>query len=219
MDKWFEWIKKHWFIVTLICIFLILGVPFLIHIFYKIPASKDFWVSDWESGNLLEFYGSMLGFISTVILSLLALWQNEVIKKESEKREELLEKMEVAKHLPLLKCSNLMCDGSYENLCLELENVSDNLATDIEVTNFTATNIEGQILTESKSVRIWKTSLVGRDKTKINFINNPIKDEKIRITMGLSFNDKFLKPHTCTVVSEIQEKFTSNIAYKIIEIY
>lgn len=90
----FEWIKKHKIFVVVLSFFIILGIPFLIHVLFKIHPKNDFWVAEWTAGDLLGYYGAILAFIGTVVLGMLALYQNHIIKVESDRRAELLEQRE-----------------------------------------------------------------------------------------------------------------------------
>ncbi len=73
----FEWIKKHKVLVGIIMVVIIFVIPFLIHCAFKIYIN-DFWSTDeWNAGDILQFYGSMLVFIGTVSLGVLSLHQNQ----------------------------------------------------------------------------------------------------------------------------------------------
>ena len=76
----FEWLRKHKIWVAIISLLIILGVPLLIHILYKIKAPNAFFVAEWSAGELLSYYGSILAFLGTVVLGVLALYQNHIIK-------------------------------------------------------------------------------------------------------------------------------------------
>ena len=93
MGKFGKFFKKYWFIVLIFTVFLsfaVIGVPFLINLTFSIPALCDFFNVDWEAKDALSYYGSALGFIGTVIFSGLALWQNHIIKTESDKHTKIL---------------------------------------------------------------------------------------------------------------------------------
>ena len=50
----------------------------IIHILYSIPAPFEFLVHKWEAGDILTY-------VSTIALSLLAVWQNQKFKEENDK--------------------------------------------------------------------------------------------------------------------------------------
>lgn len=93
----FDWIKKHKIFVFIIAITVTLGVPVIIHIVFKIDSGISFLEAEWEAGDVLAYYGSILSFIGTVVLGALALYQNKLIKEESEKRADIQCRMEYEK--------------------------------------------------------------------------------------------------------------------------
>ena len=112
----FEWIKKHKIFVVVLSFFIILGIPFLIHVLFKIHPKNDFWVAEWTAGELLGYYGAILAFIGTVVLGMLALYQNHIIKVESDRRAELLEERERESNMPKFIASCRQCNGNTSNL-------------------------------------------------------------------------------------------------------
>ena len=103
MDKFRDFLKKNWLVVVVCVIavlFSVVGIPLLINWAFTVPALCDFFAVNWEAKDALAYYGSALGFIGTVIFSGLALWQNPVIKVESDKHTDLLEQMEKKKNMP-----------------------------------------------------------------------------------------------------------------------
>ena len=87
VDKFLDFLKKHKKAViccTLIVLFAVTGVPLIINWAFSVPAWCKFFAVDWDAKDALAYYGSALGFIGTVIFSGLALWQNHVIKTESD---------------------------------------------------------------------------------------------------------------------------------------
>ena len=57
----------------------------IIHILYSIPAPFEFLVHKWEAGDILTY-------VSTIALSLLAVWQNQKFKEENDKAQETMER-------------------------------------------------------------------------------------------------------------------------------
>lgn len=106
----FDWIKKHKIFVFIIAITVTLGVPVIIHIVFKIDSGISFLEAEWEAGDVLAYYGSILSFIGTVVLGALALYQNKLIKEESEKRADIQDRMEYEKNSP-----------KFEITCFEFE--------------------------------------------------------------------------------------------------
>lgn len=87
-----DWIKNHKVLFALICVailLLLIGVPFIINILFKVPAISEAFVAEWDAGDALGYYGAILSFIGTVVLGALALYQNHIIKTEANKKAAL----------------------------------------------------------------------------------------------------------------------------------
>ena len=98
MEELFNWIKSHKKVVVGILFVIIFVIPLLINILFKFKAPIKLLESEWEAADMLGYYGSVLGFLSTTLLSMLAIWQNEKIKQ-----------LEEAKEAPVLLCQNVGC--------------------------------------------------------------------------------------------------------------
>ncbi|PPK80637.1 hypothetical protein BXY41_106227 [Lacrimispora xylanisolvens] len=189
MEKWFSWIIKHLGIVTALLFVIIIGIPIIIHICFKISAPYEFLVADWDSGSVLSYYGSVLGFLGTVILSILALYQNQEIKKEADKRSELLER---TIHSPELKLSYLASyGGNYSNMQFELENISNNLADNITVGEFKVFDKSGNIIDKPNQNSLYKSHLSGKEKLTFSFINGKLDESNLKLEFIISCEDKF----------------------------
>lgn len=220
MSDFFQWLKSHIKMVCFILFILIVGVPFAIHILFKIAPTNNFFVAEWTAGELLGYYGTILGVCGTIILSLLALWQNQIIKIENDKKEELLQKIEVEKHLPIFKFKNQSCNGNFENLNIEVSNVSDNVANEIEIDSLVVEDKAGKILCKSKNVKIVKDALCGGDTTLLQFSNDRLTGENLKLNFGFKCKDKFGVQHRYAVISIINsaDNFSSATKYKVTEI-
>lgn len=220
MDDFFLWLKKHVKLIGFVIFFLIIGGPFVIHMLFKANSAIDFFIAEWTAGEVLGYYGAVMGFLGTVILSLLALWQNQVIKNENDKREKLMQKIEEEKQLPLFKFINLTCNSDYENLKIEVTNISDNVAYEIRVENFKVVDDTESVILRSKSVNIDKDALAGGDNMCIAFTNNKLTGENLQIRFEYLFTDKLKKQHRYVISSKIDkpENFSSRNKYKVVEI-
>ena len=117
----FDWMKKHKKLIAFIIFMVIFGVPLIIHILFKLHSNIDFFVAEWSAGELLSYYGSILAFLGTVILGALSLYQNQIIKQESDKRAELLEQREHESNMPRFTIvANASHGGNAQNLCLKI---------------------------------------------------------------------------------------------------
>ena len=59
--------KKHKKLIAFITFMIIFGIPFIIHVLFKLHSNIDFFVAEWTAGELLSYYGSILAFLGTVI--------------------------------------------------------------------------------------------------------------------------------------------------------
>ena len=77
-----DWFKKHRVLFALICVvilLLLMGVPFVINILFKINATTDILVAEWSAGDALRYYGAILSFLGTVVLGALVICIGVVI--------------------------------------------------------------------------------------------------------------------------------------------
>lgn len=82
--EYYQTVSKHTILTIVAAIFLIISIPFLINESY---IQNKGCITVWEGKDLLAFYGSILSFIGTVSLGILALWQNHQFKNLGEKQE------------------------------------------------------------------------------------------------------------------------------------
>jgi hypothetical protein len=81
-----RWIQKHIFPVGVVvcCLFAL-----FIHIIFKIEAPNAWFLPEWDAADILTY-------VSTAVLSILALWQNQRFKEENDKAQQRLESISVA---------------------------------------------------------------------------------------------------------------------------
>lgn len=80
------WYQKWW--IWSIALAIIIVVPFAINESYKIGKGYQ---TLWDARDVLSFYGTLLTFIGTVALGVLALWQNKRFKDENDKSQKRFE--------------------------------------------------------------------------------------------------------------------------------
>lgn len=200
MDKITKYLKKYWWACGLCLIavlFAVIGIPLLINWIFSVPAKNDFFAVDWKAEDALAYYGSALGFIGTVIFSGLALWQNHIIKTESDKHTALLEQMEKKKNMPILCVRPKSCCGNCGELSLYLENISENVAMDVIVSRITILNEDGS--------EYWSNNADRRiphlkDRQVDFLLKNPgLTSTKQVFSFQISYQDIFGQLHECRV--------------------
>ena len=131
-----DWFKKHRVLFALICVvilLLLMGIPFVINILFKINATTDSFVAEWAAGDALGYYGAILSFLGTVVLGALALYQNHIIKTEADKKAALAEEQERAENMPRFflrfQCASGFC-GSLK-FAVMIDVIWENIPRDI----------------------------------------------------------------------------------------
>ncbi len=139
-----NWIKQYKAALMAAIFVVFAGVPFLIHCLFKLDSRYDFFVAEWSAGEFLQYYGALLAFCSSVVLSLLALWQNEVIREESNKHTQLLEHMEIKSKMPLfdVRYKSQELHGRCHNAKAEITNISENVALALRIRDVYLSNNE-----------------------------------------------------------------------------
>lgn len=199
MDKFWDFVKKNWVAVVgcvIAVLFSVAGVPLLINWAFTVPALCDFFAVGWEAKDALAYYGSALGFMGTVIFSGLALWQNHVIKTESDKHTDILERMENQKNMPILYFGASCMGGKCGQLGLYIENISDNIATEIQLSEIKILNEDGtEFWSNGKEQRIAHL----KDRCELSLKNPCLVSKKQIFSFQLSYQDKFGELHQCDV--------------------
>ena len=123
-----SWYKQWWIwlIVIAIFLFLIFGIPLIINNCY-IPNSG--YITVWGGDDVLQFYGSILSFIGTVSLGILALWQNHILSKQNDNYQKILE----LKDIPILEIKFNGFSGLLSNPSVKVVNLTNNIATNFVV--------------------------------------------------------------------------------------
>ena len=131
-----DWFKKHRVLFALICVvilLLLMGIPFVINILFKINTTTDIFVAEWSAGDALGYYGAILSFLGTVVLGALALYQNHIIKTEADKKAALAEEQERAENMPRFFLRFQCASGFCGSLKFAVMYVSNNIAYTVDV--------------------------------------------------------------------------------------
>ena len=103
---------KNWFVkykipaVIVIGIFLVVGVPVIIHAVFKAKAPCDWLIADWTSGDVLGYYGGLLGVSGAAV----GIWAT--IRHEQKKYREDV----VRQSLPYFIMTTLRTNVKYHPL-------------------------------------------------------------------------------------------------------
>lgn len=201
--------------IILLSFTLIFLIPFLINLSFKY-SSIDLFSAEWSAGDLLSFYGTVLSFIGTTFLGCLTLYQNHIIKKNSDNRMKDLEKAEHDRNMPKFYIAlNGYC-GNKKNLTMNLFNISENIATNISISKIQDKNIDGTLINlQTKVIKI--PVLKGGETQRIELNNSGLNEKEGIISFDLDYEDKYFETHHCTVVCVVDSEKISDLRFKIIE--
>ena len=218
MDKFWEFLKKNWIAVVgcvFAALFSIVGVPLLINWAYSVPAWCDFFAVDWEAKEALDYYGSALGFIGTVIFSGLALWQNHKIQEANDAHTQLLEQMERDKVAPCITVS-AVGHGNASTLTLMINNLSDNIAENVYASGFAIIDETGAAQWRDETVK--QSAYLYRGRVwEIKLKNPQITNKNHQVIFEIKYKDTLGGNHTCKAVGSFGQ--TINVpSFKLTEI-
>ncbi len=196
--------KKHKKYIIVVAMLLILGIPTVINLMFKIPSIELF-AAEWTAGDALDFYGTVLSFISTTVLSVIALWQNNVIKKESDRHTARLEEWEKARSWPILICKAVGSLGGCSELSFEVINTTNNIALNLIVSNIHITGLRGDYLWQDSNVYC-KEVLTNNEGLRIK-LNNPMMDEQMEIHFDVGYEDVLGEPYQFSGVAVKNDKW------------
>ncbi len=98
MDKLKKLFTKWWFYLIIFAVTL--GIPFLINEAYKVGKG---YITLWKAEDALSFYGSYLSFVGTVILGIVAVYQN----RKAHQLNEQMQKLQQALFVSMVSISRL----------------------------------------------------------------------------------------------------------------
>ena len=182
--------NKHTMLLVVGLVILVLVIPFILNVLFKIPAPLKVFVAEWEAAAALSYYGEILSFLSTTALSILALWQNKKINEANERHTNLLEQMEREKSAPRFIVEKSVVLGLGYDLKLEITNVTDNIARNISLSNFKLIDEAGKVYWENEQV-ISIDYLGPLMKHPFELETKGISDHKDQLIFTISYLDIF----------------------------
>jgi len=98
MNKLKKLFTKWWFYLIIFAVTL--GIPFLINEAYKVGKG---YITLWEVEDALSFYGSYLSFVGTVVLGIVAVYQN----RKAHQLNEQMQKLQQVQFVSMVSISRL----------------------------------------------------------------------------------------------------------------
>jgi len=126
---------KHWKPILIVSIVLVGIIPLLIHIAFVFIAPCGFFAARWDAGNVLEFYGALIGAGGTIVLGYVAYWQTKRANEQADKANQISESLIALEQSKLIPRFYLQWSGSggSQGIKFLLKNYSDYVALDIEL--------------------------------------------------------------------------------------
>lgn len=90
--KIIKWIKEHKIWTVTISLVVILLPIVIVHILFKVPAPFEWLVANWKAGEILGYFGNVLGAVATIIAIVLTI----LFTQENQKSER---KLSIKPHL------------------------------------------------------------------------------------------------------------------------
>lgn len=112
-----KFLSKWWF--CLVAFIITLCVPIIINETYKVGRG---YVTLWDAADVLSFYGSYLSFIGTVVLGIVAIYQN----KKAHQLNEQMQRLQQAQFVSMISVNKLEINKrsfqypEYANLNMEI---------------------------------------------------------------------------------------------------
>lgn len=171
--------KKPYKILGVSIFIFIITFPFLINESY-LYIVKNPYNTAWDAADILSFYGSFLAFIGTVVLGILALWQNKKIRIESKRSQKKLEELnrlsdETNEKLMLSQIQNQIPFFSLELLLHKNDRIKSKDIPEIDDGFYQY----GEVKAEGNNKRIYTS--------KINFCKHQKAENYFKRTIGLTF--------------------------------
>ncbi len=193
----FEWIKNRKMLFVIICLLILialLGIPFILNLLFKIGAGTNIIKAEWSAGDALGYYGNVLSFLGTVILGVLALYQNHIIKEEADKKAALLEEKEHIENMPKFHMRFAGCYGFGNKISFVIKNVSNNISYDIKVYDVRIQENEKTIWESLEDFKL--SSMDSKGEMRVHTNSPPFKEKKeLQLVAHMVCKDKYNDKH------------------------
>ncbi len=199
--------KNYAISLLLIVLVIIVVIPFIINCLFKLVSPCNLLIAEWDAGDALIFYGAVLSFFSTTLLSALALWQNHVIKEENNKHTAILERMEKAKNQPFLVIDEVSGQENAKDLSFYVKNMSNNIAHNITFFNFCIIDNAGNVV-KKMNKKANTDFLTCSSKYRINLANPPFSEKTHRICFDIQYYDMLGEKHELNAIGIFADTIT-----------
>ena len=163
--------EKHRKKIIIALLIAIAGIPFIIHVVFKIHPSNPFFSAEWTAGEFLGFYGVLLGAAATVIGVFLT-----VSYAQKNYREDVINRS-----IPFLTITPLKDDqclnGAMYFIIKNGEVSTANCLSDIQIQNIQNKGIVRETITTGVSSKIY-----------LKMLHLPLKIENVGNGAAVTFS-------------------------------
>lgn len=209
MKKFTTFLKKTWWL------FLILFMAPLVVIFLFVVLEYVCKQVDLSAGEWSQLLGSAFGYWGTVILGTITFWQNDQLKEEND----ILSQYEITRNLPKFFVQIEEYTGMLQNICIRVENCSDNIAYKFNISEISVfrKNCDSKVLIGKypPCIREKNEYLLPHTYIDVNFNNSRItigSNEKIYFVFTIFCADILGNLKMTELTIEVDDKM--NITYR-----
>lgn len=103
MERFIKFIIKYKICVFILVVLIVFLIPIIINESYKVGRG---YITMWGAADVLSFYGSFLSFIGSIILGIVAIWQNN----KAYKLNEQLQKLQQAEYISMVSVKRVIVE-------------------------------------------------------------------------------------------------------------
>lgn len=197
MDRFFDWIKNHKGKAIAIIIAMFIVPMIVVHLLFKWKTDIYLVQADWNSGDVLTYIGGFYSFLGTTILSILAIWQNDVINKKNDEYNKKLQEIEIKLNMPIFDIpgKGQSTNGDHSDFRLSLRNVSPNPALQASFSNMTIYDSQDKMIVTSSDVELSDTVLSENTLIDVKYKNGAVFGKNLKMIFCIEYKDKFYKKH------------------------
>lgn len=205
MGNIFKWIKEHKILVIIIMALLFFFPILIIHLLFKFSSKYEFFVAEWNAGDVLSYVSGFYALLGTIIFSMLALYQNHIINEQNEKINKKLREMEFQRDMPQFFIEHIGSNGNCLKLKIKINNISNNSAADVKISNLVIYDSNRKILHQAKNIYMDSSTIEANSSIDVNLQNPELYGSNLEICFCIEYQDKFLGYHQVEVTGIIPD--------------
>ncbi len=215
MKSFLHFLRKTWFLFLLLFlapIIVVIGFYIFEYVLHKI---------DMSAGEWSALLGSVFGYWGTVLLGVLAFYQNEKVQENND----ILTQYERRRMSPVFAVEVEKYDPGIKNLILQIKNISENLACNILIDPLEKYKDDVNNINEKAICKVKNKDdvdyLGARDSLSVEF-ETPIisieKGQKVYYHLSITATDIIGLSKKTLVYISIDDELNISYSYKVIDI-